>query len=96
MLTAGDALAKTLVKSQKVTFWSQKMALDVFFLLTAGDALMREKSEVGKAPLLERKAFFYTQWFRFCLPQNFSIFTFCMHGSRIPESHLIRFVNFII
>ena len=33
MLTAGDALAKTLVKSQKVTFWSQKMALDVFFFL---------------------------------------------------------------
>ena len=40
MLTAGDALAKTLAKSQKVTFWSQKMALDAFFfLLTAGDAL---------------------------------------------------------
>ena len=31
MLIAGDALAKTLVKSQKVTFWSQKMALDAFF-----------------------------------------------------------------
>ena len=31
MLITGDALAKTLVKSQKVTFWSQKMALDVFF-----------------------------------------------------------------
>ena len=27
MLTAGDALAK----SQKVTFWSKKMALDAFF-----------------------------------------------------------------
>ena len=32
MLTTGDALAKTLAKSQKVTFWSQKMALDAFFL----------------------------------------------------------------
>ena len=31
MLTAGDALAKTLVKYQKVTFLIQKMALDVFF-----------------------------------------------------------------
>ena len=40
MLTAGDALTKTLAKSQKVTFWSQKMALDAFFLLTAVDALM--------------------------------------------------------
>ena len=30
MLTAGDALAKTLAKSQKVTFWSKN--LDVFFL----------------------------------------------------------------
>ena len=32
MLTAGDALAKTLAKSQKVTFWSQKIGLDAFFL----------------------------------------------------------------
>ena len=42
MLTAGDVLAKTLAKSQKVTFWSKKIALDAFFffLLTAGDALM--------------------------------------------------------
>ena len=39
MLNARDALAKTLVKSQKITFWSQKMALNVFFWLTAGDAL---------------------------------------------------------
>ena len=39
MLTAGDVLAKTLAKSQKVTFWSKKIALDVFFLLTAEDAL---------------------------------------------------------
>ena len=45
MLTAEDALAKTLAKSQKVIFWSQKMALDVFFffLLTAGDALKEKK-----------------------------------------------------
>ena len=28
MLTAGDALAKTLAKSQKLTFWSQNLALD--------------------------------------------------------------------
>ena len=31
MLTARDALAKALVKSQKVTVWSQKMALYAFF-----------------------------------------------------------------
>ena len=28
MLTAGDALAKTLAKSQKVTFWSKNIDLD--------------------------------------------------------------------
>ena len=28
MLTAGDALAKNLAKFQKVTFWSQNLALD--------------------------------------------------------------------
>ena len=28
MLTAGDALATNLAKSQKVTFWSQNLALD--------------------------------------------------------------------
>ena len=40
MLTAGDALAKTLAKSQKVTFWSQKNGFECFFfLLTAVDAL---------------------------------------------------------
>ena len=32
MLTAGDALAKTLAKSQKVTFWSQKNGFGCFFL----------------------------------------------------------------
>ena len=32
MLTAGDALAKTLAKSQKVTFWSQKNGFEYFFL----------------------------------------------------------------
>ena len=40
MLTTGDALTKTLAKSQKVTFWSQKNSFRCFFfLLTAGDAL---------------------------------------------------------
>ena len=40
MLTVGDVLAKTLVKSQKVTFWSQKNGFGCFFfLLTAVDAL---------------------------------------------------------
>ena len=41
MLIAGDALAKTLAKSQKVIFWSQKNGFRCFFffLLTAGDAL---------------------------------------------------------
>ena len=56
MLTARDALTKTLAKSQKVTFWSQKngfgcfffysllwMLLDDFFLLTAEDALSISK-----------------------------------------------------
>ena len=31
MLTAGDALAKTLAKSQKVTFWSQKNGFGCLF-----------------------------------------------------------------
>ena len=31
MLTAGDVLAKTLAKSQKVTFWSQKNSFRCFF-----------------------------------------------------------------
>ena len=31
MLTAGDALAKTLAKSQKVTFWSKKNGFGCFF-----------------------------------------------------------------
>ena len=33
MLTVGDALAKTLAKSQKVTFWSQKNGFIYFFFL---------------------------------------------------------------
>ena len=38
MLTTGDAFVKTLVKSQKVIFWSQKNDFECFFfLLTAGD-----------------------------------------------------------
>ena len=41
MLTGGDALAKTLAKSQKLTFWSKKNDFGCFFfLLTAEDALM--------------------------------------------------------
>ena len=40
MLTAGDVLAKTLAKSQKVTFWNQKNSFRCFFfLLTVGNAL---------------------------------------------------------
>ena len=40
MLTAGNALAKTVAKSQKVTFWSQKNSFRCFFFwLTVGDAL---------------------------------------------------------
>ena len=43
MLIAGDDLAKTLAKSQKIIFWSQKNSFRCFFLLTAagdaGDAL---------------------------------------------------------
>ena len=39
MLTAGDALSKTLAL-KKLLFGAKKIALDVFFLLTAGDALM--------------------------------------------------------
>ena len=40
MLTTGDALAKTLAKSQKVTFWSQKNRFRCFFWLTGRDALI--------------------------------------------------------
>ena len=40
MFTAEDVLAKTLAKSQKVTFLSQKNGFRCFFfLLTAEDAL---------------------------------------------------------
>ena len=42
MLTAGNALAKTLAKYQKVTFWSKKNGFGCFFFffwLIAGDAL---------------------------------------------------------
>ena len=39
MLTDRDALAKTLAKSQKVTFLNQKNNFKYFFLLTTGDAL---------------------------------------------------------
>ena len=40
MLTAGDPLAKTLAKYQKVTFWSKKNGFGCFFfLLTVVDAL---------------------------------------------------------
>ena len=39
MFTVGDALAKTLAKSQKVTFWNKKNGFEFFFLLTTGDAL---------------------------------------------------------
>ena len=42
MLTTGDALAKTLVKSQKVTFWSQKNNFECFFwLITVNDLRMQ-------------------------------------------------------
>ena len=40
MLTARGALAKTLAKSQKVTFWSQKNGFGCFFFwLTVVNAL---------------------------------------------------------
>ena len=39
MLTAGDALAKALAKSQKVTFWNKKNGFRYFFFLTTVDAL---------------------------------------------------------
>ena len=44
MLTVEDALVKTLTKSQKITFWSQKNDFRCFyFWLTAGDALIDTK-----------------------------------------------------
>ena len=41
MFTAGDDLAKILVKSQKITFWNQKNSFRCFFffLLTVENAL---------------------------------------------------------
>ena len=40
MLTVGDVLAKTLAKSQKITFLSKKNSFRCFFfLLTTEDAL---------------------------------------------------------
>ena len=47
MLTTGDALAKTLAKSQKVTFWSKKNSFRYFFfLLTIGDVLTNQMSYI--------------------------------------------------
>ena len=55
MLTAGDALAKSLAKSQRVTFWSQKNGFGYFFfLLTAGDALSRPGPRTGQEGQLPR------------------------------------------
>ena len=34
MLTAGDVLAKTLAKSQKVTFWNKKNGFGCFFFFS--------------------------------------------------------------
>ena len=51
MFTVGDDLAKTLVKSQKVTFWSQKNGFECFFfLLTVGDALTHPVTKDAKRP----------------------------------------------
>ena len=45
MLTAGDALVKTLAKTQKITFWNQKNGFGCFFfLLIVGDALTHPSS----------------------------------------------------
>ena len=44
MLTTENALAKTLAKFQKVTFWNQKNGfICFFFLLTARDAFIGYK-----------------------------------------------------
>ena len=39
MLIIGDALIKTLVKSQKIIFLSKKIALNIFFFFWPGDTL---------------------------------------------------------
>ena len=50
MLTTGDALAKTLAKSQKVTFWSKKIALEHLQQLA--------KKKASKAIFLAPKSYF--------------------------------------
>ena len=40
MVTAGDALAKTLARSQKVTFWSQKNGFGCFFFCSLLEMLL--------------------------------------------------------
>ena len=48
MLTAGDALAKTLTKSQKITFWSQKNDFGyLFFWLTLWMLLAYKENASG-------------------------------------------------
>ena len=46
MLTVGDVVAKTLVKYQKINFWSKKNGFRCFFFLTAGDALKKWLSRI--------------------------------------------------
>ena len=41
MLTAGNVLPKILAKSQKITFGTKQIVLNVFFLLTTGDVLKK-------------------------------------------------------
>ena len=56
MLTAGDALAKTLAKSQKVTFWSQKNGFGCFFFCSLLWMLSLSNSQILAPtipPLLE-------------------------------------------
>ena len=65
MLTAGDVLAKTLAKSQKVTFLSQKNGFGCFFFwLTAVDALRASliDIEVVKSVFLILFYFFFVRF----------------------------------
>ena len=44
MLTAGDALAKTLIKYQKIILWSKKNDFTCFFFLpTTGNTGVKKK-----------------------------------------------------
>ena len=68
MLTAGDVLAKTLAKSQIVTFWRQKNGFGCFFfLLTAVDAFRASLIDIEVVKSVFLILFYFILFVRFNL-----------------------------